>query len=60
VKDWPAKGSFVGGKHNVKKKNSSLMNPEKVLVPPQRIKLGPWKNSTEGFLYSLSKFPVLA
>jgi hypothetical protein len=60
VKDSPTREDFVPGKHNVR--NAPLVNPEKVLLPPLRIKLGLLKNyvkaldkSGEGFFYLRSK-----
>ena len=46
VKQWPARQHTVPRKHNVK--NTPLLNPEIVLLPPLHIKLALLKNFVKG------------
>lgn len=65
VKEWPVRKSYISGKENVK--NTPLVEPSKVILPPLHIKLGLMKNfvkalNREGQAFSHLKemFPKLS
>ena len=55
--DWPSRTEHVVGKHNVK--HPALIVPQKVLLPPLRIKLGLMKNFVKGMDHQGSSFQYL-
>lgn len=64
-KSWPTRESLIPGQKNVSR--VSLVNPEKIFLPPLHIKLGLMKNfvkamdqHSDGFLYLKSKFPKVS
>ncbi|ESO03076.1 hypothetical protein HELRODRAFT_173956 [Helobdella robusta] len=61
VKDWPARIDPVPGQFNIL--HESLVNPDKIFLPPLHIKLGIFKNfvkalptDSKGFIYLKDKF----
>lgn len=64
-KSWPKRESLIPGQKNVS--YASLVNPEKIFLPPLHIKLGVMKKFvkamdklSDGFLYLKSKFPKVS
>jgi hypothetical protein len=64
-KVWPKRKHFIPGSHNVK--DSPLIDPKKVLLPPLHIKLGLMKNyvkalneDSKAFKYLTEKFPQIS
>lgn len=64
-KVWPERVSFEPGSHNII--NQSLVDPQKILIPPLHIKLGLMKQFVKAldkdgqcFMYIGQKFPTIS